>query len=415
MLRRINCELIAAFVLLVLVLPAHSQIVDQQSTKAQVESNWKAAGWNIPTGWTPVDSVADARAWGDQLAKVIEAKDSAAFVNNLFEMDQLFDDSIGKIPDGQFKEGMQRGINDSLQASLKAMIGADFSVRRTRNTKYGPVVLTRLLSTDGTVAYVLWRLIKSDKGAVKAVDFLSLGTGEWTSHTLSRAAIVNMPKEASFLQKLGGKQLEYSKGQEKFQELAKAQQAKDYKTVLKRYESLPASLKEEKFIQMVRLNAAMQVDDDEYVLAVEEFKKAHPNNLASELHSIDFYFLKKDFASMRKSIDSIIAKVGPDSHLYGLKAVGYSSEEKYKEAANTLLLAIKTEPNREDNYWSLVETALSAKDFKTVGAVLKSLVDRFDYKEFNFEKVDIYKPFLGSPEHKDFLEFLKKRTKNLGK
>ena len=148
-------------------------------------------------------------------------------------MDQLFDDSIGEIPEGSFKSGIQRGINDSLKASLKAMIdGGDFSVRRTRNTKYGPVVLTRLLSTDGTVAYVLWRLIKNNKGAVKAVDFLSLGTGEWTSHTLARAAIINMPKEASFLQKLGGKQLEYSKGQEQFLELAKAQQAKDYKKVL---------------------------------------------------------------------------------------------------------------------------------------------------------------------------------------
>ena len=410
--RRINCTLIAAFVLLLHILPAHSQIVSQQSTKAQVEANWKTAGWSIPAGWTPVTSEAEAKSWADQLSKVIESKDSSAFIDGLFEMDQLFDDSIGEIPEGSFKSGIQRGINDSLKASLKAMIdGGDFSVRRTRNTKYGPVVLTRLLSTDGTVAYVLWRLIKNNKGAVKAVDFLSLGTGEWTSHTLARAAIINMPKEASFLQKLGGKQLEYSKGQEQFLELAKAQQAKDYKKVLERYKSLPASLKKEKFIQMVRLNAAMQVDNDEYVLAVGEFKQAHPNDLASELHSIDFYFLKKDFAAMRNSIDSIISKVGPDSHLYGLKAVGYSSEEKHAEAANTLLLAIKTEPNREDNYWSLIETALSAKDFKTVGAVLKSLVDRFDYKEFNFEEVDIYKPFLGSPEHKDFLEFLKKRTK----
>lgn len=405
---RISIVPFAIAVLLLNVLPLHSQIVSEKSTLAEVERNWKAAGWEIPSGWSPVMSDSDAQAWGDQLTKAIAAKDTKSFTNSLFDSDQLLNDSVAGIPEGRYKSGFTTGVESAMQNNLATMIASpDFSVRRTRNTKFGPTVLTRLLNEDGSVAYVLWRLLKNKDGDVKAVDMLSLGVGEWTSQILARAAVVSMPKEASVLQKLTGKQMEISKGQEQFLKLAQAQQGKDFKSVLSLYAKMPMSLKNEKFIQLIRLNAAMQVDDDEYLKAIQNFKKTHPNDVASLLHSIDFYFLKEDFQSMRGSIDSIIDQIGPDSHLYNLKAVGYSSENNHAEAAKVLKLAIKTEPKREDNYWSLVETSLSAGDLDTVNACLKSLVTGFGFKEFDFEASEIYKPFLGSPQHKDFVEFLK--------
>jgi len=408
---RINIVLLVVIALLAHVAPLQSQIVDQKLTLSQVEANWKTSGWSIPAGWSPVISESDAQSWAKQLNKAIDDKDVKIFTTELFDFNQLSNDSFEGIPDGKFKTGMEQGIKAAMVDNLKAMIASDFSVRRTRITKLGPTVLTRMLNGDGTVAYILWRLLKSDKGKVKAVDLLSLGTGEWTSHTLNRAAVINLPKEASFLQKLTGKQIALSKGQAKFQELARAQAAKDYKLVLKLYGQLTANMKSEKFIQMIRLNAAMQVDDDEYMKAIQELKRKYPDDMASLLHSIDFYFIKEDFGKMRSSIEAILEQVGPDSHLYNLKAVGYSSENKHTEAAKTLILAINTEPEREDNYWSLVETALNAKDFDMVTATLKSLVAKFNYEEFDFESVDIYKPFLGSPQHKEFVEFLKTRTK----
>jgi len=407
----LNSAFIFAAFLLLNVLPLQSQIVDQQSTMSEVVSNWKVAGFSIPSGWKPVVSEKEALSWAATLTKTIEAKDENKFTKVLFDLDMLFQDSVSGVPDGEFKDGIKRGINESMQASLAMMIaGDDFSVRRLRDTKYGTTVLTRMLNKDGTVAYVLWRLMTNGKGAVKAVDLLSLGTGEWTSQVLARAAVLNMPQEASFLSKLAGKQLEYSQGQEKCLALLKDQQAQNFKGVLKRYKSLPANLKKEKFIQLLRLGAAMQVDDDEYIAAINDFKRAHPDDLAAALHSIDFYFLKEEFGMMRKTIDSILLKLGPDSHLYSLKAVGYSSEDKHLEAAKTLQLAIKTEPEREENYWSLIESSLNAGDFNTVNMTLKSLVKRFGYTEFDFESVDIYQPFLKSPQHKNFMDFLEKQT-----
>ena len=93
---------------------------------------------------------------------------------------------------------------------------------------------------------------------------------------------------------------------------------------------------------MIRLAAAMEVDDDEYLIAISDLRKAYPNDLASALHSIDFYFLKNEFGKMRESIDRVIDKLGPDSHLYGLKAVGFSSDKKMIDALECLQLAIKT-------------------------------------------------------------------------
>jgi len=402
----------AVIVLLLNVLPLHSQIVDQKLTRAEVEKNWKAAGWVLPSGWSPVISDQDAQAWADQLAKAITAKDSKKFTRELFDRDQLLKDAIGGIPEGEYKRGFRKGVDSAIANNMATMVSSsDFSVRRIRNTEFGSAVLTRFISEDGSVAFVLWRLLKSEQGDVKAVDMLSLGVGEWTSQVLARAAVVSMPKEASFLQKLTGKQLEISKGGGQFLAMSRAQTAKELQSVLSIYSKLPASLRSEKFIKLMRLNAALHVDDGEYMKAIQDFRKTHPNDMASLLHSIDFYFMKEDFQSMRGSIDSIIEQVGPDSHLYNLKAVGYSSENNHAEAAKVLKLAIKTEPKREDNYWSLVETSLTAGDLDTVNACLKSLVTRFGFEEFDFETVEIYKPFLGSPQHKDFVEFLKKQKK----
>lgn len=193
--------------------------------------------------------------------------------------------------------------------------------------------------------------------------------------------------------------------------MAEAQQAGEFEKALKIYKTLSPVLKKEKFVQMMRLNAAMQADDDEYLSAITEFRNAYPDDVASQLHSIDFYFVKNDFKRMRETIDTLIKRLGPDAHLYGLKAVGYSSEANHGKAMETLKIAIQTEPDREDNYWSLIESALSAKDFDTVNVVLKTLVKRFGYTEFDLEAVDIYKPFIGSPQHKDFEGFLKTQAK----
>lgn len=409
---RISIPLFAIVGLLLNVLPLHSQIVVEKSSRAQIEANWKAAGWKVPSGWAPVVNDSDAQAWADQLTKVIAAKDSKTFASDLFDIDQLLADSAGGIPEGKYKDGFTKGVNSAMRNNFSTMLASpDFSVRQTRNTKYGPAVLTRLLNEDGSVAYVLWRLMKNGTGDVKAVDMLSLGVGEWTSQVLTRAAVVSMPKEASFLQKLTGKQIEISKGQQQFLKLIQAQQSQNFKSVLSLYAKLPANLKKEKFLQLIRLNAAMQADEREYVSAIRDFRKTHPNDLASLLHSIDFYFLKEDFQSMRSSIDSIVEQVGPDSHLYNLKAIGYSSEGKHAEAAKVLKLAIKTEPKREDSYWTLIENSLSAGDLDTVNVALKKLVTGFGFEEFDFSANEIYKPFLDSPQHKDFVEFLKKRTK----
>lgn len=402
--------IVLAFLLLN-VKTSRAQVLAQQISENQVAANWKSAGWQAPTGWQPVVDFKEAEKWATELESLVAKKDGKAFVNDMIDRDHFLETAVSEIPDSDYKKGLVQGFNSAVQTMLSQMAASsDFAVRGIRNTKYGPTVLTRLLNEDGTVTYCLWRLVRNGKGDLKAVDFLNLGGGEWTTTTLARAGVLNMPKEASFLQKLSGKQLQFSKSQTQFIKLAEAQKNEDFKLVLKLYKALPAVLQKEKFVQMMRLKAAMQVDDDEYLKAITEFRNAHPNDLTSKLHSIDFYFLKNDFKQMRDTIDSLIRSLGPDSHLYGLKAVGYSSEDNHGKAMETFKLAIQTEPKREDNYWSLIESALNAKDFDTVNIALKALVNRFEYKEFDLEAVDVYKPFIGTPQHADFMSYLKTQT-----
>jgi len=408
---RIGYTLLTVALILFSVASSQAQVLEQQISANQVAANWKSASWQAPSGWQPVVDVKDAEKWAAELAALIRKKDGEAFVNELLDRDHFLETAVSGIPESDYKKGLAQGFNSAIQTMLSQMAGgSDFVVRGIRNTKYGPTVLTRMLNEDDTVTYCLWRLIRNGKGELKAVDFLNLGGGEWTTTTLARAGVLNMPKEASFLGKLSGKQLQFSKSQTQFIKLAEAQKSKDFKLVLKLYRSLPVDLQKEKFVQMMRLNAAMQVDDDEYLEAITELKNEHPNDLTSKLHSIDFYFLKNDFKQMRATIDSLISSLGPDSHLYGLKAVGYSSEDNHGKAMETFKLAIQTEPKREDNYWSLIESALNAKDFDTVNIALKALVNRFGYKEFDLEAVDVYKPFIGTPQHKDFEDYLKTQT-----
>lgn len=409
---RIGFVLVAVAILLLNAAHVQSQVLVNQISAEKVTANWKSAKWKAPSGWRPVVDVKDAQKWAIDLESVIKKKDAKTFSDVLLDRDQFLKAAISEIPESDYKKGLSQGFSSALQATLKQMAdSSDFSVRGIRYTKFGPTVLTRLLNADGTVTYCLWRLIRNRKGQLKAIDFMNLGSGEWTTETLGRAGILNMPTEASLLKKLSGKQLEFSKNQKEFIKMAEAQQAGEFEKALKIYKTLSPVLKKEKFVQMMRLNAAMQADDDEYLSAITEFRNAYPDDVASQLHSIDFYFVKNDFKRMRETIDTLIKRLGPDAHLYGLKAVGYSSEANHGKAMETLKIAIQTEPDREDNYWSLIESALSAKDFDTVNVVLKTLVKRFGYTEFDLEAVDIYKPFIGSPQHKDFEGFLKTQAK----
>jgi tetratricopeptide (TPR) repeat protein len=353
----------------------------------------------------------EANTFADAVNKAVADRDARAF-DDLFDWDAVLDratdgiDVPAKIR-ASFLTTLRAG-NRGLGKTVTALCsqGASYTLLRTRTEGDQGRALFRVLPPAGGVNYHEFLLARRPSGQIKGVDLQVFVTGELFSTTMRRLIIPLVAQEnQGFLDKLRGRENEFYRHISDIQRMGKARQDGQPSQALAIYRQLPASVRQDKTVQLIRLQAAQASgDDEEYLGAMEDFRASFPDDACMDLMCIDYYLLKKQYADALAGIDKVDKAVGGDPYLNLVRANANFESGKFAEAREAASKAIEDEPTMVEAYWSLVAISLREKKFDDTLKLLRMIATKFHVEFQDLAKVPEYADFVKSPQYKEWLK-----------
>jgi tetratricopeptide (TPR) repeat protein len=183
----------------------------------------------------------------------------------------------------------------------------------------------------------------------------------------------------------------------------------DPRGALAAYASLPAVLKTDKNLLTLRVQAASLADDAAYLAAMEDFRRAFPNDPALGVLSIDYYYLKKMHKEAIEQVLAVENVTGPDAHLNSLRASIHSEIGALDPAKKELEKALALEPDLPEAVQLAIALDLASrddaaalakiKDAKTRNVAMGRLQENPDYIAF-IARRDVKKKLESAPAPK---------------
>ncbi|HEY0095274.1 MAG TPA: hypothetical protein VGB96_13160, partial [Archangium sp.] len=219
-------------------------------------------------------------AYTTELEQGINSGD-ASILDTRVDLERLIeratrDTSVSKTFHDGFTTGMRRsGMKLGQQLVASRDEDSSFHLLRLRMDGGAPHALFRVVSTQGGVNYLDMELAKNAEGQVVIADIYPYITGELFSETLRRIYL-QATKEAGYdlVDKLMGKEQDFLKNAPKMQEMQKLAQERKFAEVVKTFDALPESLRQNKPFLLLRLTAASQLEESDYQKAIQDFERA---------------------------------------------------------------------------------------------------------------------------------------------
>ena len=228
--------------------------------------------------------------------------------------------------------------------------------------------------TDGGLNYHEFLLARSPDGQVVTEDMYVFLSGEMLTQTFRRFLLnfLASPEQGGAVQLRGPDQL-YVKHAREIGKMATAIQKDRGKEALAIFRKLPADLQKDKVIQLIAIRAAQDGDEAEYLVELERFRKAHPEDVAIDFLSIDYHIIKKQYDEALKALGRADKAVGGDPYLQVIKGGLLIQAGRFQQARTTLEKAVKDEPKLIHGYWALVSLALEEKNHAETAVWLKKI------------------------------------------
>ena len=388
---------------------ANTTASNSQSSAVDSKSVSKIEGWG---GWELNGMTAanedDVRQWAEELEASTVNVDEERFFE-LVNMEPLHDYATSLVDHVEFKNGFKRGARSKLptffaQLSRNGATYRFIGMRETQRGQLGPMF--RLMDSGGACNYHHWDLMKDASGKVLGLDMYIFLTGEYFSETMQRLAALSAPDSSNFLAKLMGKNKVNKQEQNLLMKFFEAQGKSDFAAVQSTYKQLPEKLQKEKAFSLVRMMAAMNTSDEDYLRAIEEHRQKFPRDPSADLIELDLHFVRKDYAKAYRALDRLDEFIGRDAHLVNYRGSIAYEESKLDEAKKLFQEVIEIDPYYENGYWSLNTVYVDLKDYDGSLVTLKKLIDSFEGIVFDFSD-----PFFGewvkSPQHEELMEYQK--------
>jgi tetratricopeptide (TPR) repeat protein len=363
----------------------------------------------------PPVTEAEAEQFSRELETAIAAGDSAK-AEDLFRTKDLFTRCVADFnPPADMTNRIRQNGNIDLSKQIMANTQGlgSYKFLRVKTMAGRPRSLFRLITTDGTVNYHAILLARHPDGRVATEDVYIAVLGEDFSLTMRRLLLPALRQaNRNMFEKLSGADKDYIDNMSKILTITQAVKTKtNGPAALAVYRGLPESLKNQKSIQAFALQVAMQVNEDEYLVEMERFRKNHAGDPSCDLISIDYYIIKKQYDKAIESIDQLAAWVGGDPYLMVLKANMYTEWGKYAEAQAEIDSAWKLEPKMSLAYGAYVTLACKKKDFKGVSSWMKKASDDavLEFDPEAIVKEELYAEYIKSPEFAAYKTWWKAR------
>lgn len=247
-------------------------------------------------------------------------------------------------------------------------------------------------------------LVESGADGFRIVDVHVYTTGEWLSDTLRRMALGALAQEPGTLGKLVGRENEYVKSLPQIQAMTSLRTQGKNAEALKIFDALPASVKKEKSVLIVRIGCAADVSAPEWTKALDDLKKAYPGDPCIAIHSIGPLILAKKFDEALKGYDAIDTSVGGDPYLQCRKADVWFSQGDLTKARECALKALEIDTSYAEAHWALVTIALKEKRWADVSSELTTIEKDLRIGLSNLSKAALYAEYVKTPEYETWMK-----------
>ena len=251
----------------------------------------------------------------------------------------------------RFHAGFLKGAKEASSTSsyakqLASMAeqGAKLSLLRVRGDESGRSVLIRILPAGGGVSYSEMLLSKDGSGTVRAADVYIYATGEYMSDTFKRMYTFAAASEPTFMERLQKKKNPVVKIAMMYKEMGEHVTSGRHQQAVALFNRMPPELRKEKSILVGYVTASSNLDNEQYQKAIEELRKAFPNDSGIDLMLIDGFILKERYDDARAAIDRLDKDLNGDPYLDTLRANLASAKGDSAAADRYARRAVEREP-----------------------------------------------------------------------
>jgi len=343
-----------------------------------------------------------------EFARKIESSiltDEGAWVDQNFDLVGLLETALKDVQgDPKRKDGFGRGVRESFQlgkATAEAVKEKGrYTFIRTRSIG-GKVRLLFRLVTPAGFNYHDFLLGSSAKSGLAIVDLYIYTSGEWISQTFRRAFVTMLASDPA-----GGKlrDNEYMKNLDKIQKMTALKNEGKNAEVLQVFASLPAGLKTDKTLLLMRCQAALEVGEKEAIEAIEAMRKVYPQDPALSLLSIQPFLSLKKYDQALACVDALEKETGGDPYLdYERGEIQFAAGAMDK-ARQAGVRAVETDPKLKEPRWLLVSVSLREKKFDETARQLTAIEKELGIRIADLTRVAVYAEFVKSPEYGDWMK-----------
>ncbi len=281
--------------------------------------------------------------------------------------------------------------------------GGSYRFLRARLDEDAPRVMFRLLTPEGGFNYHEFHLESAGDGLIATDAWIAL-SGETLSASIHRSMLslfkVHPMKDGT---ELTDRDREYIQNLWRLQQISTLMRTKP-EDALHVIRQLPLSVQKDKNILLARLTAAQAVGAEEYIDSLNVYRTAFPDDAASELVSIDFHVLSRDYTSALGCIDRLDQLIGGDKYLDLLRSGVHLAAGDTVASISTCQQAVVAEPSLPHAYWSLVQISLQRREHALTASLLTHLESRLGEKLGDLRGAPEFRKFVESPEYEIWQE-----------
>lgn len=348
-----------------------------------------------------------AENFADRLSQAIQGGDAAA-VYRLLDFGAMFDRAADGLPFSSkvkldVRQGFLKGVRGSglvEQIITAPQSGGSYALLRVHSKRGKPHALFRMVSEAG-INYHDFEVVEQGDAAVAADIYVYL-TGEMMSQTFRRNLIpISAQVSRNWLQKLTLSETSFVKHIDDIQAMTNHSQGGRPREAIRVYKSLPADLRKDKNVLLIRHQAATALllqDEQEVLDAITDFRKYHPNDVCIDFLMIDAFALQKEYDKAIEAIDRFDKAVGKDPYLNVLRANMLLEKGDGAAAIRAARLAVEGAPEAPDSHWTFIGLGLQLGDHATVYDGLTSIERTHNQQFGDLRDVAEYAGFVKSPE-----------------
>jgi len=240
---------------------------------------------------------------------------------------------------------------------------------------------------DDGIGYFDFVLAKFD-GTIKIVDFAHSGVG--TLHSVLFEDVTRRMRGAS------KRELALVK---KFQQLMLEEKSAGAIAV---YKGLPKELREAKVLMSYYIVVTFKEEGEDYTEAVQQWREFFPDNISTDLLSIDYFYVQNDLDAALEAIDRVDARVD-DFFLDAYRSHTLFLKGDLKQAETLARKTWMADQSMDTAFWTLYYSLLEQKDYDSLVNEFKIYEQLPQYELPNWEDMLGAEEFLQSRAYKKWM------------